>query len=283
MSLQPLGDEYLMTEPPLKVFLIKTPANNRGLKLINDLASDQFVNLQIFEAIMIDSAETLSKSDVLVRGEVFEAYTGRGLSYPEIGCAASHNGIRHLISRLDIGAVVFEDDAAIINLDNFHRVCADFLKTYNNEAAVLSLTLPTKFTRRHRDTVAPRLIKLFGPTPLAAAYAITPLAAARLYKSNSEITYVADWPNADVNFFCLTSPLATHNQDDSSSTIDPSNSLKRSQSSISRRVQILFCIDYVLHARKYISFRDYIAYHFKKPFLYYLDVSRIKIFLALGI
>ena len=283
MSLQPLGDEYLMTELPLKVFLIKTPANNRGLKLINALASDQSVNLQIFEAIMIDSAKTLSKSGISVRGEVFNARTGRDLSYPEIGCAASHNGIRHLISSLDIGAVVFEDDAAIIDFDNFHRVCTDFLKTYNNEAAVLSLTFPTKFARRHRDTATTRLIKLFGPAPLAAAYAITPLAAARLYKSNSEITYVADWPNADVNFFCLTSPLATHNEDDSSSTIDPSNSLRRNQSSVSRRLQILFCVDFVLRARKYISFRDYIAYHFKKPFLYYLDVSRIKIFLALGI
>jgi GR25 family glycosyltransferase involved in LPS biosynthesis len=283
VSLQPLGDEYLMTELPLKVFLIKTPANNRGLKLINALASDQSVSLHIFEAIMIDSAKTLSNSGVSVRGEVFKAYTGRDLSFPEIGCAASHNEIRHLISSLDIGAVVFEDDAAIIDFDNFHRVCADFLKAYNNEAAVLSLTLPTKLARRHGDRAATRLIKLFGPAPLAAAYAITPLAAARLFKTNSEITYVADWPNADVNFFCLTSPLATHNEDDSSSTIDPSNSLKRNQSSISRRIQLLLCIDYVRRARKYISFRDYIAYHFKKPFLYYLDVSRIKIFLALGI
>ena len=103
----------------LSVFIIETPNSIRSVPLKNSLVGDPRISVHTIEASMISTQLELEKSAIKFEMEYFWALTNRYLSLPEIGCANSHNMARLRCSLLDIGGVILEDDARILDLDNF--------------------------------------------------------------------------------------------------------------------------------------------------------------------
>ena len=143
-----------------------------------------------------------------------ECIYGRSLTPGEIGCANSHNLARDFVSRTSFGGVILEDDARIPNPGAVADLVVGFLRRSIGKPAVLSLTgiFPKPLAEDLILTASERFRfqRVFGEPPLAVAYAITPLAAEYLLKSNSPIKFMSDWPVSPNKYYVASPPGAYH-------------------------------------------------------------------------
>lgn len=260
----------------IQIFIIETPDSDRSKRLKDSLGRDPRVHLEVIQAKMIRNASDLKDSGIQVESEFFWALTNRSMSFPEIGCAFSHNVARHAIAQSQYGGIVFEDDARIINLDLLIEVVSKFLLKHKNESALLSLTHSVFPASGSIILSSVRDYRLLGDSPLAVAYALTPIAAEGLLTANEPLRYVSDWPEAQVKKFCLTYPLVLHGDTETQSVIDPFGTLARTDGGSNFSLTKIFLLHFFFRARRKVGFMTYLKYVFLKPVKFYLDILRMK-------
>ena len=148
---------------------------------------------------------------------VFLKVYGRSMTIQELGCARAHFLARIEISKSEIGGIIFEDDARFIEPELILSVATDFLNKHRGEATVLNLceSSLSPFQANHSR----KSVRLFGHSPLAVAYALTPKAAMALNKASESFDWVSDWPNSKVKHYVCMPALVAHGDDESGSEI----------------------------------------------------------------
>ncbi len=263
-----------MSASHLNVFIIETPNSSRSKVLKNSLEDHPRITVHIIEARMIFNHKELEKSAIRVDYEFFWALTNRNLTFPEIGCALSHNVARSECARLEFGGVILEDDARIIDVEFFVSSAIMFLEEFKDKSSILSLTYGPKIRSSSENSTDFHLIKLFGEAPLAVAYAVTPLAAKRLSLANNPVKYVSDWPKIDVDNYCLLNPLVSHGDANTQSTIDPTGTLLRTKRDLRFKLFTLTLLDFFVRSRSRLKFEEYVSHNFIKPTRLRLDSIR---------
>ena len=232
----------------------------RSKKLLNELALRNDIKLQIIQATMIRNgleflAEKISYSD-----DVAKIYLGRSLSYPEIGCAHSHNVARSIIAKNKIGGVILEDDARICNLDQFVRLAVGFLGNRIGKPSLLNFSnlAPLETVCPIGKSETTYFYRKLGPTPLAVGYALTSIAAERMKDSNSPISMVSDWPLEGIQCFSPNHQYVHHGDGQMKSTIDPTQDSSRIKRTRKRSILVFFGVHYFLLNYRIISKKSYI-------------------------
>ena len=223
---------------------------------------------------MISTSKELEKSAIRVDREYFWALTNRNLTLPEIGCAYSHNMARRECAQLEFGGVILEDDARIVDVNCFVSSAFLFLEKFKDTSSILSLTYGPGLKSSKEPSTSFQLIELFGDAPLAVAYAVTPLAARRLFQANNPVRYVSDWPKIEVNNYCLLNPLVSHGDVNTQSTIDPTGTLSRTKRNLRFTILKLTLLDFFMRSRSHLKFKEYVLHNFIKPIKFRLDSIR---------
>jgi GR25 family glycosyltransferase involved in LPS biosynthesis len=149
--------------------------------------------------------------------KVFSKIYGRNMTVQELGCAKAHFLARAEISASEIGGVVFEDDARFIEPETILSVAIDFLSKHRGQATVLNLCeSPLSPFRSNRSR---KWVGLFGHSPLAVAYVLTPEAALALNQASESVDWVSDWPHSKVKHYLCVPALVAHGDDQSGSEI----------------------------------------------------------------
>lgn len=149
--------------------------------------------------------------------KVFSKIYGRGMTVQELGCAKAHFLARTEISTSEIGGIVFEDDARFIEPETILAVAVDFLTKHSGHAAILNLCesplSPFRSNHSHKS------VGLFGHSPLAVAYVLTPEAAIALNQASELVDWVSDWPHSKVKHYVCVPALVAHGDNQSGSEI----------------------------------------------------------------
>ncbi len=149
--------------------------------------------------------------------KVFSKIHGRGMSIQELGCARAHVLARMEISTSEIGGIVFEDDARFIEPEIILSVAVDFLNEHRGQATILNLCESSLSPFRINHSRRP--VGLFGHSPLAVAYVLTPQAAIALNRASESVDWVSDWPHSKVKHYVCVPALVAHGDDHSGSEI----------------------------------------------------------------
>jgi len=250
MTTEKIQREILMDK--LLVIIINS-GSERSSPLIEQLRTREDLEIHSIAANMLKTEEDLQLAGVQYSDSEALKYMGRSLSFPEIGCASSHNYARSLLALSAIGGVILEDDARICDLADFVTLSRVFLSSQQNNPAVLNLSnsLPLTDTCSGPQENDLFLARRISPTPLAVGYAITSLGAGKLLSNNNPIQYVSDWPAHGVLFFSAGHGLVHHGDSQTQSTIDPAQASKRNVRSYKRALSILFGIHFFRHMIKF--------------------------------
>lgn len=216
-----------MTEIPIVV--IDTPGLSRSEPLIEKLKESAIFNLIILKATMGYELEKFTNRD-----ETKEiARYGRLLTYNERACSISHVKARKIISESELGGIILEDDARIIDLDLLQSVSTRYLHKFRGKRRVLSLLSYSEFPTEascEKKSVNPKFIPLLAESPLAVATVLTNLAAFNLVEAAQISSQVSDWPKNRCRFHILTKPLVKHGDGKTSSVIGNVNQRVESHS-----------------------------------------------------
>jgi len=242
--------------------------------LKNSLENHAGISIHIIQARMISTSSELEKSAIRVDREYFWALTNRNLTLPEIGCAFSHNMARRECAQLEFGGVILEDDARIVDVSRFVSSSILFLEKFQGTSSILSLTYGPVLNSSRASSTRFQLIELLGDAPLAVAYAVTPLAAKRLFQANNPVKYVSDWPKIEASNYCLLHPVVSHGDVNTQSTIDPTGTLSRTKRNIRFTILKLTLLDFFMRSRSHLKFKEYVSHNFIMPMQFRLDSVR---------
>jgi hypothetical protein len=186
---------------------------------------------------------------------------GRTMTIQELGCARAHFLARTEISNTEIGGIIFEDDARLIEPEIILNIAADFLNKHRGKPAVLNLceSLLSPFCVNQLR----KSVRLFGHSPLAVAYVLTPQAAIALNKSSESVDWVSDWPYSKVKHYVCVPALVTHGDDESGSEIAielNGNDLRHKKNVTRKIVQFI----------NPIGFASSIVNNYSKEFIYFV-------------
>lgn len=225
----------------------------RSCALINQLKTNVELEVQTIAANMLRTDADLHFSNTEYSDFDSLKYMGRSLTFPEIGCASSHNQARSLLASSFDGGVILEDDARICDLDEFVTLARFFLLSREKSSAVLNLSNPVPLNGKCPELRQSDLyyVRRVSPAPLAVGYVATSLAAGRLLSNNEPIHYVSDWPGIGVSFFTAGHGLVHHGDGKTVSTIDPAQSSRRNERSFRKAFSVLLGIDFLAHLLKF--------------------------------
>ena len=96
-------------------------------------------------------------------------------------------------------------------------MAVDFLIRHSGHAAILNLCESplSPFRSNHSR----KWVGIFGHSPLAVAYVLTPAAALALNQASELVDWVSDWPNSKVKHYVCMPALVAHGDDESGSEI----------------------------------------------------------------
>ena len=195
---------------------------------------------------------------------VFSKIQGRGMTIQELGCARAHVLARTEISTSEIGGIVFEDDARFIEPETILTVAVDFLNKHRDQAAVLNLceSSLSPFRANHSR----KWVGLFGHSPLAVAYVLTPQAAIALNQASKSIDWVSDWPHSKVKHFVCVPALVTHGDDLSGSEIAIASNGHdlRHKRNVTRKI---------LRSFNPFGFVSSLVHNYSKEFIYFIFLA----------
>ena len=264
----------------LLVIIIETPNSNRSQPLLRSLGCDSRFDVVRLPACMLKTYSDVNALNFEISLEAFNALHGRIMSPQEIGCATSHNIARQLISRSEVGGVILEDDARILDLDSFFYLCTTFVNDKGDSRSVLSLTGFRQLVLQNsqfRNNASKNIVALFGKPDLAVAYALTPSAAKNLYEANTPISTVSDWPITRCQFFALLSTVVSHGDAKTSSVILVNNTEFRHGSNLSQKIKLLLFFPIYLRKKSpNLHFQDYFETIYLDRLFWAYDFYRIK-------
>ena len=262
-----------MLNEKLQVVVIRTPYSKRYLQIDALLGSDSRFELKYIEASMARTYQDIIDLKIAYSTEIFEFLNGRKFTPAEIGCADSHNRAREIIKQHSLGGIILEDDARIVNIDNFYKIVLDFLQS-KNDYSILNLTPYSNLSKRYTDKV--KILRIYSAPDLAVSYALTPKAAGLLLDANQPINTVADWPLTKCNFYIPNLQVVVHGDPDTNSFIaNDQDNFREKYSTIFKIIQFL-CIPYF--TRKIpIKFKDYINFVYLRRIVWNSEKIRLKV------
>lgn len=148
---------------------------------------------------------------------IFSKICGRSMTIQELGCAKAHFLARKEISTSEIGGIIFEDDARFLEPEIILSMATDFLNKHRGHSTVLNLSEST--LSPFRVNQLRKSVGLFGHSPLAVAYVLTPQAAIRLNQASDSVAWVSDWPLSKVKHYVCIPALVAHGDEESGSEI----------------------------------------------------------------
>ena len=156
---------------------------------------------------------------------------------------------------IDSPCVVLEDDARIPNLEIFELVVASYLEKHSNDKSILSL-VPWKHENKSTQNLnlAPEIIGLSGSTPTTVAYVITPKSMKEMSDSNSDFSFLPDWPPSSVKFYTTIHGVVTHGDSNTTSLID---SVGRKKTKRSQNLLKLTFLPFVLNRSLFTNIGEY--------------------------
>ena len=267
-----------MDEKILDVYIIQTPESDRSIPLLNTLRKHPRIRVNLIEATMLKCESEIIEKKISFDQNFFQAIEGRNLTFPEIGCAHSHNLARELVMNTNFGGVILEDDARISDLDVFFTSAVNFLQSNSDRDVIFVLTGMMKNHNMYRALKSgeyTKVVRLLGSAPLAVAYALTPHAAGNLFIANSPIKYVADWPVSSSIFCFANPPTVIHGDGHSVSSIAPSGNTFRLGPSLGKKLSLFTFYSYFRNRRFSISLTQYVNWVFKRRVYWYVDTILI--------
>ena len=244
-----------MTDEKLLVVVIRTPNSDRYLPIETLLKGDKRFELEYVEASMTPTYLDVKKNNIAYSTEVFEFFQGRKLTPEEIGCANSHNRARNIVKNNQLGGVILEDDARILDVHLLFREVNTFLNIKKNTSSVLNLT---GFRNLSRNRVSQNnFTRIFTQPDLAVGYVLTSLASSNLLNANCPITDVADWPKSKCDYYISSSKKVIHGDLDTKSLIDKNNTDFRSRPKINIKFKNTLIILFVKRTKGGLSFKNY--------------------------
>ena len=187
----------------------------------------------------------------------FEAIYFREPLVGEIGCAIAHQRVQNLIAKNQVGGIVLEDDAFILDYPNLKSLYLTFLRESNFKPSLLNFTANQPI--ENCVSVVPIGVsipkKVFGPTPLACGYMLNASAAEILSKANFPFRFKADWPPVSIRHYRSSIPLAAHGSHLIESTIEK-DKLRRGLTRV-EKVSVVIFLRYITRLKEIESILEY--------------------------
>ena len=206
------------TSAKIPIVIIVTPGQNRHIPLVEALRNSSIFRVQELAATMGSDLE--GPFEKASERELIQY--GRALTANERACAISHLRARYIIADSQLGGVILEDDARVINLTVLETSVANFLNKSQGKCKILSLVDYRDSHKNHQRRLIKKLLptfRLFAECPLAVAVALTPHAARNLIESAQFSSQVSDWPESNCQFSCLASGNFRHGDTNTTSII----------------------------------------------------------------
>jgi GR25 family glycosyltransferase involved in LPS biosynthesis len=207
----------------------------------------------------------------------FQNIIGRALTIQELGCAKAHYLAREAIAGSEIGGIIFEDDARLQEPQKILKVAREFLEKHRGQSRILNLCESSMSS--FQFNVSTHLVELWGYSPLAVAYVLTPEAARELNRANSQINWVSDWPYSKVTHFVCVPALVAHGDENSGSEIAilQGGEDLRHDRNLYKRLRIIFDSKKLYGAFRNRNISKFIYFIFVAPLLWRLDHIRLKV------
>jgi GR25 family glycosyltransferase involved in LPS biosynthesis len=209
--------------------------------------------------------------------KVFSKIYGRNMTVQELGCAKAHFLARAEISTSEIGGVVFEDDARFIEPETILALAVDFLIKHSGQAAILNLCESplSPFRSNHSR----KWVGIFGHSPLAVAYVLTPEAAIALNQASELVDWVSDWPHSKVKHYVCVPALVAHGDNQSGSeiaiTLD-GNDLRHNRNAKSKILRFINPFRFASSLRHNYS-KEFIYFVFLAPLFWRVDQFKTRL------
>lgn len=200
----------------IPVTIIRTPDSERINPLIEQLRVADFFEVVIIDAVM---GYSLDSPQPRIIEQELNLY-GRVLTQNERACAISHRRAREIIAASEIGGIILEDDARIVDLDRLELLATRFLQEQNSRKSILSLVVyKNENSPTRSDLKDNRTLRLFSEAPLAVGVLLTPEAAQELVVESRTLSFTADWPHSKCRHFVLKRGVVRHGDSTTESVI----------------------------------------------------------------
>ena len=257
---------------PIPIILLASKNDSRSDAFLKSWEALPEVSITIAPGVYLDRSE--APIDPL---NTFEMIIGRAMTIQELGCAKAHYFAREVIAGSEVGGIIFEDDARLKEPEKIMKVASEFLETHRGQSRILNLCESS--LSPFRFSVPTHLVRLWGYSPLAVAYVLTPEAARELNRANSQINWVSDWPYSKVAHFVCLPALVAHGDENSGSEIailQDGEDLRHDRDLL-KKVTKLFDLVLVSNALRNSYFSKFFYFVFMAPFLWRLDHFRLKV------
>ena len=254
----------------IPLVIITVPNSARIEPLLKQLNLSSLFDVIQFPAVMYDGSDHKFSPNYKKQKIIY----ARKLSNGEVGCAISHQLVQKAYMSIDSPCVVLEDDARIPNLEIFELVVTSFLKKHSNDKSILSL-VPWKHESRSPQNLdlAPDIIGLSGSTPTTVAYVITPKSMKEMSDSNSDFSFLPDWPPNSAKFYTTIHGVVTHGDSNTSSLID---SVGRKKTNRSQNLLKLTFLPYIVNRSLFTNISEYYKICIKPSFTWRIDSLKIR-------
>jgi hypothetical protein len=236
----------------IPTFILGNPKCLRNPLLATDFNKN--FEVEFFSPIIYNSvSEAINETQL----HKFEAVYFREPVVGEIGCAIAHQRMQSLIARNQLGGIVFEDDAFVLDYLNLEILFINFIKVAGNKPSLLNFTSSKQiedFTYKSFESEIFQK-RLPGPSPLACGYMLNSQAAKILSDLNTPFRFKADWPPADIQYFESSVPLVAHGSKLFQSTIEQGEIRRRIN--MAEKLCVILFLRYLTRKREFDSILDY--------------------------
>ena len=254
----------------IPLIIITVPNSSRIEPLLKQLNSSSLFNIIQFPAVMFDGSDHKFSPNYKKQKIIY----ARNLSNGEIGSAISHQMVQKTYMSMNVPCVVLEDDARIPNLENFESVVTSYIEKHSNDKSILSLVpwKPKDKSTQNLDSV-PEVIGLSGSTPTTVAYVITPTSMRELSDSNSDFSFLPDWPPNTIKFYTTIHGVVNHGDSNTTSLID---SIGRKKTKRSKNLLKLTFLPFIANRSSFVNIWDYYNICIKPSITWRIDSFKIK-------
>jgi GR25 family glycosyltransferase involved in LPS biosynthesis len=258
-------------------YIIRSDDANRSLSLIESLKQHSHINIILIDGYYLNEEEL-----ALVTDHTWSKIRNfRNLVSGEIGSALSHSFVQTMVAEAGVGGVILEDDARIINIENFYTTCFDFLSA-KNPVRILNLCDPraqNMSTRFHLEKIPKTSsINLIGLSNRNVAYALSSRSARSISEVNFPIYSTPDWPFSSNRHAILIHPVVLHGDNNTISTIDKFDTLKREiRGNILRKIRMVLFYDYLKNYKHFEDITQYYNIVLRHRVNFFADIVLIKI------
>jgi hypothetical protein len=252
---------------PVSVIVLSSRNTSRTQAFFQNWQDFSEVTISTIPGVYLDPSDAAHYNT----DHVFRKIYHRGLTLQELGCSKAHETARSQIAESEYGGIIFEDDARFVEPDVIINVATDFLLKHRGKSRILNLC-ESPLSRFERGTLR-KQFRIFGQSPLAVAYVLTPQAAKELNRANHLVPWVSDWPLSRVRHYICYPALVVHGDSGSGSEIAlgvDGGDFRQNSLSFKLKIQRIMPTRLLQSVLQGFVFQ-YIYFSFLAPFLWRVD------------